>query len=1241
MHSSIEERIISQLMVKAQEMVSLAFQLEQKTEADLIATQRTASLFIMGLIVVMGVVIAGSSMIIAGRILTPIARLHQGVETVRAGNLDVRVGGEASNELGELARAFDAMTENLQRVMTQLAHEVSVRQQVERALQKSEHLFRHTFESIPNPALIWSRQADDQILLALMNQASMDMSDGKIAEFLGVPVEEFFEHAPEAAMRIRQTLQTGESQHLERPYTLRTTGEQKWIVADYVKATEDSVLNLITDMTERKQEEQALQASEESLRALLNALQESAFLMDTQGVILAANETIAARMGMPVAQFVGTYAYDMLPADIADQRKRRVEQVFETGLPVRFEDLRYGRYIDNAVYPVFDQNGTVSRVAVLGVDITERKQIDESLRIRNRAMESSLTAMAIGDLDGRLTYVNPAFLQMWDYAEAHEVLGKPVTRFWHKREKARQVVETVRSQGNWRGELVAQKRSGDVFDVLVSTNLVNDEAGHPLCVTGSFVDITDRKRMERALRESEERHRELFETSRDGIVITDLEGRFVDCNRAYLDLLGYGSLDELSSRAYQDLTPPEYHEFEARIIQEQTLARGYCDEYEKEYVRKTGERVSVSLRAWLRRDPNKQPVGMWVIVRDITDRKKAEEALRESEEKFRMLSEESPNMIFINAQGQIVYVNRKCEELMGYAKEEFYASSFDFLRLIARESVEQVQQNFTLHRQGVHVGPYECTLLTKAGQRMNVIVTTAIIAYEKRYAILAIVTDITDRKQAEEELRQAKNAAEAANQVKSQFLANMSHELRTPLNAILGYAQLLIREHGLTEHQAHAIETIHRSGEHLLELINDVLDLSKIEAGKIELYPVEFLFLDALHTLVEVIRFRAQQQGITFAYTPDPDLPTVVYADKIRLRQVILNLLSNAVKFTPQGTVTFQVRVLHRSQTPSDETFVTLRFQVEDTGIGIAPDHLEEVFLPFQQVSDPHFRAEGTGLGLAISQRLVRMMGGELQVQSAVGQGSVFWFDVRLQEMMCERETDRLPSSSPSQTITGYRTQEAGAEQEAYALLLVDDYEDNRTFLSEMLIPLGFEVLEAASGTEALAKSRECHPDLILMDLVMPDMDGVETFQHLQADPTLDDIRVCAVSADVSAETRQKCLDAGFDGFLVKPITIDALLESLQQLLPIQWVYADEAHAEEAQEGGEEPVNVLPPADMLQTLSRLARRGNLQEIRAYLDTIDQTHPECRAFTSPVHAMSKGYQINRIREYITHALEQQP
>lgn len=391
------------------------------------------------------------------------------------------------------------------------------------------------------------------------------------------------------------------------------------------------------------------------------------------------------------------------------------------------------------------------------------------------------------------------------------------------------------------------------------------------------------------------------------------------------------------------------------------------------------------------------------------------------------------------------------------------------------------------------------------------------------------------------ELQQAKERAEVASQAKTDFLARMSHELRTPLNAIMGYAQILKMDRTLTDRQLNCLNTIHGSGEHLLMLIVDILDLSQIEAGKTELRlsPVDPRALVSM--LDDIIRIKAAEKGLTFLAECDEHLPHALLADEKRLRQVLLNLLSNAVKFTQSGIVSLSMTSVGQD---SAGQHARIRFEVRDSGVGIRAEDQQRVFEPFEQAGDSRSRSAGTGLGLAISRQLVRLMGAELHLESELGVGSLFWFELSLP--LADRTEPEQPPAPP---VLGY-------EGDRKRVLIVDDVAANRQMLNELLLSLGFDTQEAIHGQDALDKMQLTWPDLVLMDLAMPVMDGLEAMRRIRAMDLGQALPIIALSANASHTHRDQAMEAGATLFMSKPFENAVLLGHLGRCLSLMWLQA-------------------------------------------------------------------------------------
>ncbi len=645
-------------------------------------------------------------------------------------------------------------------------------------------------------------------------------------------------------------------------------------------------------------------------------------------------------------------------------------------------------------------------------------------------------------------------------------------------------------------------------------------------------------------------------------------------------------------------------------------------------------------------DSSHKLYGIGGILTDISDRKQAEAELRDREIRYRNLFNSSPISLweqdFSKIKQRVDYLRTtgisNFDKHFAHHPEQVYQlldlvdiidvnqatlnlyQAKDKLELIKNlshlmiDAYDSFSALFSALAQGLTHFEVEAIHRTLTNDKIHVAMQYSVVAgFESSYKkVLVLILDITERKKFESRLRQAKEAAEVANRAKSTFLANMSHELRTPLNGILGYTQILARDETLTKKQAEGIQIIQRSGDYLLNLINDVLDLAKIEAGRIELFIKPFNFNEFITGIVDLFKMRVMQKNIQFEYKALSDLPDTIEGDEKRLRQVLINLLGNAVKFTEEGCVSLRVSY--------QQDFIY--FEVLDTGIGIAETEIDKIFLPFQQVGEDAYKEQGTGLGLSITHELIDKMGGQLQVRSQLGEGTRFWFDLHLPEVKTENEQDKSHLVVGGYTPTGYK-------QGQYTILIVDDKKVNRDIIVNLLQPLGFQLLQAENGQVGLdILNDQAVVDVVLTELYMPVMDGFEMMRRIRSKHKR--IPMIVLSADVFEEHQQKSFDAGCNVFITKPLQIKVLLDYLQQYLALDWTYVAQ------QQPTDEDVDlndVNLTREQAAILFDLGMMGDVQGITTYLDKLEQEDVGLRSLVREIRHMAKNFMVDEICDYI--------
>jgi PAS domain S-box-containing protein len=626
--------------------------------------------------------------------------------------------------------------------------------------------------------------------------------------------------------------------------------------------------------------------------------------------------------------------------------------------------------------------------------------------------------------------------------------------------------------------------------------------------------------------------RELFEGAPIGMAVLALDERFLRVNASFCKMVGYSN-EELRERTAEDITFVEDIQ-PGRQLAQSLLEGTMRFTGDKRYIHKNGDILWVSRTASIIRNEQGEPQHFLLMVEDISERKAADAALETSRRELQaaldakqLIMDNSQDVICtVDGQGCFQSVNAACEELWGYQPEELVGRRYiDFVFEEDRPKTEAIAKELLVTGK---ITDFVNRYVRKDGSLVDVLWSTTWSAKDR--IMFCVAHDVTDRSRIEKALREAKEEADRANHAKSDFLSRMSHELRTPLNSILGFGQLLDRQ-SPTETQRPRIRYILSAGRHLLNLINEVLDISRIEAGTLQLSVEPVCLEEAIGEALDLMRPLAAERTIALAADCALDSTTYVLADRQRLKQVLLNLLSNAVKYTAvQGSVTVSFAKL-----PQDN----LRVSVRDTGAGIPVEKLARLFTPFDRLGAEQSAVEGTGLGLALCQRLVQAMKGSIGVNSTLGKGSTFWLELP-------------PSKSPLQALADSRTMAVSEpfDQESRRILYIEDNFSNVTLVDQMLAERpSLELMTAMQGRVGLELARQHTPDLVLLDLHLPDMPGWQVLAQLKADHLTREIPVVVISADATAPQIKRLLSAGARAYLTKPIDISEFFRAVDEAL--------------------------------------------------------------------------------------------
>lgn len=842
----------------------------------------------------------------------------------------------------------------------------------------------------------------------------------------------------------------------------------------------------------------------------------------------------------------------------------------------------------------------------------ERKNLEDSLKAVqiqldkfSVAVEQSPSCIVITDAAGTIEYVNPTFTRDTGYT-GEEAIGKNpcfLKTDYHDSNFYDELWQTILDGKVWKGEFLNKKKNGEFYwEKAIITPIVN--AKHEII---SFLavkeNITKQKKTEQALQESEEKFRHIFEYTDIGIILGDKDGNILKVNPAFCKMLGCAE-HEVESKNFIDYAKTaEIKSLETELYLMDQLLEGKIHYYnlKRKYITKKQKTIWLNVTVSLNRDYQGNPLYFIWVVQEITLRKETEQASRESEERFRMMADTVPVLIWMAQPDKgFNFVNKTWLEFTGRTLEQ--ESGNGWTELIHPDDYERCFQNYVIHFDKQQPFQMEYRFMRSDGQ-YRWILNNGVPRFNLDGNFLGYIgscIDIHDRKQLEDYLKEAKDSAEAASLSKSEFLANMSHEIRTPMNAVLGFTDILYSEITDKKHKAY-LESIRDGANNLLKLINDILDLSKIEAGKIKLKP-KIINLNSLFAEIgQIFALEVSQKDLTFQWKIESNVPSALYLDEMRLRQALLNLVGNAVKFTERGHIMLSAQV--SGYNPNTE-YVDMAISVQDTGIGISPEAQTVIFDPFEHQYYASAKFGGMGLGLTIARRLVEMMNGQIRVDSTLGKGSVF--TVELHNVTVPHSSyatqKNLPVDNPDDIVL-----------DTAAILVADDVDNNRKLIKTILKRTKqIEVLEAQNGEEAISITEKYNPDLILMDIRMPVMDGCQAAMRIKKDSKLKHIPVIAMSASVLENKEKKSRDFSFDGYVIKPINMDDLLKEISRVLRNKpALTTEEFDKQQPLSMSPEAINKLPElvvnldGPYRQIWESIKNNNNLSEIYDFAQLIEQ------------------------------------
>lgn len=1098
---------------------------------------------------------------------------------------------------------------------------------IQQALIETEQTRRALFESIPESILLI--KTDGTVIM--VNSTGSQRLHQTPEKMIGHSMYDFL---PDEVREIRKTniekaIMTGQ------PIRFEDIREGRAIVTHAIPILDENnvVIQVAIsgfDYTDQKKAEEKLAASEHRSKAIVDAIPDTLFRITRDGTFLDYQAKSVDKLYAPPEVFIGKKISEVLPPDVSQKSMTAIEAAFSQQ---RIQTFEYSLSINNAsaTYEARVVANALDQEAVIIVrEITDQVEMEEEIRASEEKyrvlMESLDSIVATIDIDGRFLYMNDVAAKQLG-GIPHDFIGKTMYELFPPQIAENQLTSIRKAIQENKGFIFENPSivNGQFRWYRSTIEPIHDDKGNVIAALLNSTDIHDLKlaqeelqklndTLEQKVKERSAEVQDLYDNAPTGYHSLGIDGTIQLMNQTELNWLGYKKEELIGKKKYFQLVPDEdYARWKGAF--EEFKQKGHIENVEFNLIRKDGSIFPIIINATAIFDKDGKYLQSRSTVFNNSERKAIEAEIR----RVHNLSDTALELAragfwYIPIDGSGIY--QSSDRLIDILGTEYRADYRYDLQEYWMKYVELADPGATalasLEINDVISGKKEKYDMIYKFRRPkdDIVIWIHDIGNPVRdrsgkpIGIAGVTQDITEQKKLEDELSRAKEAAETANKAKSNFLANMSHEIRTPMNAILGFTQIILKDKTIDEKNRGYIEIINRSGEHLLTLINEILEMSKIEAGHVTYNPSTFDLPRLVQDLKSMFAPRMEAKQLKMTLDISPQTPRFIISDENKVKEILINLIGNAVKFTEQGGITIHVHT-EKDPTTLFSKSLNLYLDIEDTGIGISEEDLPKLFKAFEQTSSGINAFGGTGLGLAISQSHAKMMGGEITVTSILHIGTTFHVKLIVQE----GDQPLIENEIQKREVIGLKP---GSRK--YQIMIADDHEENRLVVQEMLAPLGFSMINAKDGEEAVALTRSEHPDLILMDLRMPGKDGYQASKEIKASIEGKEIPIIALTASILELDKQHLAEFGMIDFLRKPFKENDLFILIEKYLGQIFEYSSETNAEKGKNKNQKLVLTSKivstiPIDLIKDLKQAVLSADFDQIMALIDQIEQSSPQ--------------------------------